>query len=77
MPSSQITFSVAGHFQLTPLRLNDPTHGIWLFVLDGSIEVHNLLANKVDALMISDSATVDITAKSCKDLWLMEVSMVW
>jgi quercetin 2,3-dioxygenase len=57
----------------TSYSLNDPTHGIWLFVLDGSIEVNDTLANKGDALMISDSTTIDISVKSRADLWLMEL----
>jgi hypothetical protein len=45
-------------------------------VLDGSIEVKDTLANKGDALMISEANTVDISVKSLADCWLMEVAMV-
>jgi quercetin 2,3-dioxygenase len=59
----------------TAYQLNDPLNGVWLFVLDGSIELGNIVANKRDSLMISDATTIDIKVKSRADLWLMEVSM--
>lgn len=60
----------------TTYKLNDPSNGVWLFVLDGSIEANNTLANKRDTLMITDTTSIDINIRTKADLWLMEVPFV-
>jgi quercetin 2,3-dioxygenase len=59
----------------TTYALNDVSNGVWLFVVDGSIEVNGTIAQKGDVLMIKNLSKMDINILSKADLWLMELSM--
>jgi quercetin 2,3-dioxygenase len=56
-------------------RLHDEQNGVWLFVLNGTIEVNGEKATRRDALMISGTNRFDILIQDAADLWLMELPL--
>lgn len=72
----QNCFCSRGRFENdTFYRLHDPQNGVWLFVLDGEIEVNSQPATRRDALMLHGLAGFDIRVHAAADLWLMEVPL--
>jgi hypothetical protein len=70
----QNCFCSRGNFEKdTFYQLHDEQNGVWLFVLDGAIEVTGKKAARRDALMISGAAQFDIRIHATADLWLMEL----
>jgi quercetin 2,3-dioxygenase len=55
--------------------LNTARNGVWLFVIDGSIEIQGVIAQKGDTLMINNVSELAINILSKADLWLMELPM--
>jgi quercetin 2,3-dioxygenase len=52
----------------------DNTNDIWLFVVNGSIEVGGVSAKKGDALMITEIDKIIINVNHTADIWLMELA---
>jgi quercetin 2,3-dioxygenase len=65
-----------GHFTgHTNYTLHKPGNGVWLFVLQGGIEVNGVKAAARDALMITGAAEIDITTHISATIWLMELPL--
>jgi quercetin 2,3-dioxygenase len=72
----QNCFCSRGVFQQnTYYPLYDPQNAVWLFVLDGEIELDSIKATRRDALMVSNLAKFDLTIHAAADLWLMELPL--
>ncbi|MHC8949670.1 pirin family protein [Sphingobacterium hungaricum] len=56
-------------------KLQNPEHGVYLFVLSGSVEVDGQVLNSRDALTISDTDAFTIKATSNAEFLLMEVPL--
>ncbi|KAA3622005.1 MAG: pirin family protein [Flavobacterium sp.] len=59
----------------TDYKLNNPTNGAYIFVIDGTIVVDNETLNKRDAIGIWDTDSVSITAEKDSRVLLIEVPM--
>jgi quercetin 2,3-dioxygenase len=57
----------------TKYKLSNTKNLIWLFVLDGSININGNSANKRDAFMIENTNEFEIEIIKPADLWLMEL----
>lgn len=53
--------------------LNRKEHGVFIFLLSGQIEIDNDALNKRDAVMLTDSTTVNIKLKSPSKILALEV----
>jgi len=55
--------------------LKDPTNGVYLFVIEGSIEVAGETLHKRDAIGLTELQSIEIKSTSTSKLLLMEVPM--
>jgi quercetin 2,3-dioxygenase len=55
--------------------LHSAGHGVYVFLIDGKVKVGEQVLNKRDALGISDTATIEITADANSDVLILEVPM--
>lgn len=60
---------------ITDYKLNNPTNGAYIFVIDGTIVVDNETLNKRDAIGVWDTNSVSITAEKDSRVLLIEVPM--
>ncbi|MCB9044595.1 MAG: pirin family protein [Chitinophagales bacterium] len=58
-------------------RLHNAANGVYVFVIDGSARAGEQLLNKKDALGVTDSDTVQLTANATSDVLVFEVPMRW
>jgi quercetin 2,3-dioxygenase len=73
----QNCFCSRGTFQNdTIYKLNDAKNGVWLFILNGSIQINTTNANTRDACMITNTDEFSIKINSKADLWLMELPLL-
>lgn len=56
-------------------QLHDKTHGVYVFVIDGDVTVNGNKLNKKDALGITESDAINITADNNSEVLLIEVPM--
>jgi redox-sensitive bicupin YhaK (pirin superfamily) len=56
--------------------LHNKSNGAYLFVIDGSVTVNGQVLNKRDAVGLSETDVVDITAGANSDVLLLEVPMI-
>jgi quercetin 2,3-dioxygenase len=59
--------------------INEPSSGLYVFVIEGDINVNNVSLSKRDAITIENLSNLQINVKSDKksDVLLMEVPMQW
>jgi redox-sensitive bicupin YhaK (pirin superfamily) len=57
-------------------QLHDPTHGVYVFVIEGDVTVNGQALNKRDGLAISEADKLSISAASNAEVLLMEVPMI-
>lgn len=57
--------------------LKSDRNGVYLFVIDGSVEVQGIQLNTRDGLGLSEVEVIDIHAITTARILLMEVPMVW
>ena len=55
--------------------LKDPTNGVYLFVIEGTIEVAGETLHKRDAIGLTELQSIEINSTSSSKLLLMEVPM--
>jgi redox-sensitive bicupin YhaK (pirin superfamily) len=56
-------------------NLHDPKHGVYVFVIDGSVTVNGQSLSKKDGLGVWDTDALSVTADSNAEVLLMEVPM--
>jgi redox-sensitive bicupin YhaK (pirin superfamily) len=56
-------------------QLHNPHHGVYLFVIEGSVEVDETPLSRRDGMGVWDTSTVDIKVKEDAHLLLIEVPM--
>jgi len=57
--------------------LRDPAHGVYLFLIEGSVEISGIRLDKRDGIEISNSASVSMKALADSDILLMEIPMTF
>ncbi len=57
-------------------QLHTDTHGVYVFVITGKVNVGGQVLNKRDAIGISETGSVEITADSDSDVLIFEVPML-
>jgi redox-sensitive bicupin YhaK (pirin superfamily) len=62
----------------TPLtyQLNDPSNGVYIFVLSGEVEVNGQVLSTRDGMGVTEAATIDFKPTSQAEVLLMEVPML-
>ncbi len=61
--------------KVIPYHLNSEANGLYIFVLEGELEVNGKLLNKRDAIGIWETQTVELTTQPQSKILVMEVPM--
>jgi quercetin 2,3-dioxygenase len=56
-------------------KLNDKNNGVYIFIIDGEIEVNGTALSKRDGIGLWETSSINIKTKSQADILLMEVPM--